>query len=124
MPTITLTPKENLAYRTIKMASTDAAAAVNVTGGAVTIYSISMGNAANAAIHLCLEDSAFTGGAVGTTAPSFIMRVANGATKTVNIPGGLTFSTGLNMWTKAEAGTAGTTAPAGGTVTVYFTTSI
>ena len=122
---LNVTPKENLSYRTVKLASTASAAQVNVTGGPVTIYSIIIVNAANSAIHTCFLDGSFdTTSAVGTTAPTMIFAVPNGQTNSMVIPEGLTFSTAMNIWTKQEAGTAGTTAPAGGTVTVYITTGV
>jgi len=122
---VNITPKENLSYRVVKLASTNAAANVNITGGTATVYSFIVTNAANTAISTCFYDGTFTSAsAVGTTAPTMIITVGAGATKTVLVPEGLVFSTAINVWTKQQPGTAGTTAPAGGTVTVYLSTGV
>jgi len=122
---VSLTPKENLSYRTVKLETTTAAAQTNITGGAVTVYSILVDNAATAVTYVKLHDGTFsTTDAVGTTAPTCIFRVPAQTKKTINIPSGLAFSTALNVWCEKNAGTAGTDAPTGGTVTIYFTTGV
>ena len=122
---LTVTPKENLSYRTVKHASVSSAAQVNVTGGAVTVYGITIVNGANTTIHTCfLDGSVDTTAAVGTTAPTMIFGVPTASTRTMMIPEGVTFSGGMNIWTKQEPGTAGASNPAGGTVTVYVTTGV
>ena len=122
---VSLTPKENLSYRTVKLTTTTAAAQTNITGGPVTVYSIQVDNAATAVTYVKILDGTFsTTDAVGTTAPTHIFRVAASSTRTINIPSGLKIATGLNVWCEKNPGTAGTTAPSGGTVTIYFTTGV
>ena len=119
-----ITPKENLSYRVVKLVSTDAAANVNVTEGATTVYSILVDNTSNTTVSTCFYDGTYTStSAVGTTDPTMIVTVPATTSRTVSIPEGLSFSTAINMWTKQEAGTAGTTAPAA-TVNVYLTTGV
>ena len=122
---VTVTPKGNLSYRVVKLASTNAAANINVTEGPTTVYSITIVNASSTAVSTCFYDGIFsTTAAVGATAPTTIVTVPNGVTNTVSIPEGLAFATSINIWTKQQPGTAGTTAPAGGAVTVYLTTGV
>lgn len=122
---VTVTPKGNLSYRVVKLASTTASANINVTEGPTTVYSITIVNASSTPVSTCFHDGTFsTTAAVGTTDPTMIITVPNAGTNTVAIPEGLAFATAINIWTKQQAGTAGTTAPAGGTVTVYLTTGV
>lgn len=119
-----ITPKENLSYRVVKLVSTDAAANVNVTEGATTVYSFLVDNTSGTAVSTCFYDGTFTStDAVGTTDPTMIITVPASTSRLVSVPEGLSFSTAINVWTKQEAGTAGTTAPAAA-VNVYLTTGV
>jgi len=85
---------------------------VAVQASSTTIYEIEIDNTANAA-----EDNYVkfynTAGAVtvGTTTPDMIIEVRQGVKRSVVIPDGLVFETGLAVATVTAGGTAGTTSP-------------
>ena len=85
---------------------------VAVQASSTTIYEIEIDNTANAA-----EDNYVkfynTAGAVtvGTTTPDMIIEVRQGVKRSIVIPDGLVFETGLAVATVTAGGTAGTTSP-------------
>lgn len=87
----------------------------NVTGTSGILYSISVDNSAGSAVHVKLNDGIAP--ELGSTAPQWIFKCHAQSTIKVEIPTGIAFSDGLNLWTTLTADSSGTTVPAG-TVTV------
>lgn len=89
-----------------------AAAAIAVATASKTIYQIEIDNSMNAA-----EDEYVkfynTAGAVvvGTTVPDMVIEMRGSAKKSIVIPDGLLFQTGIAVATVTTGGTAGTTPP-------------
>lgn len=87
-------------------------AAVSVQGSSTTIYQIEIDNTANAA-----EDNYVkfwnTAGAVtvGTTVPDMVIEVRQAVKRSIVIPDGLVYQTGLAVATVTAGGTGGTTSP-------------
>ena len=85
---------------------------VAVQASSTTIYEIEIDNTANAA-----EDNYVkfynTAGAVtvGTTVPDMVIEVRQGVSRTVVIPSGLVYETGVAVATVTTGGTGGTTSP-------------
>ena len=90
----------------------NANAAVSVVATAAVIYEIEIDNTANAA-----QDNYAkfynTAGAVtvGTTVPDMVIEVRQGTKRTLVIPEGLSYETGLAVATVTAGGTGGTTSP-------------
>ena len=85
---------------------------VAVQASSTTIYEIEIDNTANAA-----EDNYVkfynTAGAVtvGTTVPDMVIEVRQRVSRTVVIPSGLVYETGVAVATVTTGGTGGTTSP-------------
>ena len=86
--------------------------AVSVQGSSTTIYQIEIDNTANAA-----EDEYVkfwnTAGAVtvGTTVPDMVIEVRQAVKRSIVIPDGLVYQTGLAVATVTAGGTGGATSP-------------
>lgn len=87
----------------------------NVTGASGFLYSVSINNSSGSAVHVKLSDGSAP--ELGTTAPQWIFKCHTQETFKVEIPGGMEFTTGLNLWTTLLPASNDTTVPAG-TVTV------
>jgi len=104
-----------LSYFKIRVVQKDTSSAnsgVAVQASSTTIYEIEIDNTANAA-----EDNYVkfynTAGAVtvGTTVPDMVIEVRQGVSRTVVIPSGLVYETGVAVATVTTGGTGGTTSP-------------
>lgn len=86
--------------------------AIAVQASSLTIYEIEIDNTANAA-----QDNYVkfwnTAGAVtvGTTVPDMVIEVRQGVKRSIVIPDGLAYETGLSVACVTTGGTAGTTSP-------------
>jgi len=86
--------------------------AISVQASSTTIYEIEIDNTANAA-----QDNYMkfwnTAGAVtvGTTVPDMVIEVRQGVSRSIVIPSGLVYETGLAVACVTAGGTAGTTSP-------------
>lgn len=89
----------------------NANAAIVVKAASTVVHLVTIDNTANgAASYVKLYNNA---GAVtvGTTVPDEVILVPSSTSITVAIPGGKTFSTGLQVATVTAGGTGGTTSP-------------
>ena len=87
-----------------------ALAGTTIKSGSTVIYEIEMDNTANAATtYLRLYNA--TSQTVGTTVPDMILLCPASVARTVVIPSGLTFATGLGISSGTSATLATTTAP-------------
>lgn len=94
-------------------ADTDQAnSAISVKASSATIYEIEIDNTLNAAQdnYVKFYNSAGTP-TVGTTVPDMVIEVRQGVKRTIVIPDGLVFETGLAVATVTAGGTGGTTSP-------------
>lgn len=90
----------------------DATAETNIGPGASVLYILKVDNTANAsAASFCKLYNA-VGPTVGTTVPDLVLRVAGGATVSLEIPEGVSFGTGISYATVTAGGTGGITGPA------------
>src|SRR3990170_8808047 len=86
--------------------------AISVQASSTTIYEIEIDNTANAA-----QDNYMkfwnTAGAVtvGTTVPDMVIEVRQGVSRSIVIPSGLIYETGLVVACVTTGGTGGTTSP-------------
>lgn len=92
--------------------TSNANTAVSVVAASATIYQIEIDNTANAA-----QDNYAklfnTAGAVtvGTTVPDMVIEVRQGVKRSIVIPDGLAFESGIAVATVTAGGTGGTTSP-------------
>jgi len=109
-----------LSKRIVRETGLTATVALNVTGTAGVWYSLDIDNSANGHItYVRMWDSLDPTN--GTTDPDWIVSVAANTRKVVAAPGGSSYTVGLSMAAVREAGTAGTTAPAGAVVVQVVT---
>lgn len=86
--------------------------AVSVKGSSATIYEIEIDNTLNAAQDNYVKFYNTAGAVtVGTTVPDMVIEVRQGVKRTIVIPDGLVFETGLAIATVTAGGTGGTTSP-------------
>jgi len=86
--------------------------AVSVQAASTTIYEIEIDNTANAAQDNYVKFYNTAGAVtVGTTAPDMIIEVRQGVKRSIVIPDGLVYESGLVIATVTAGGTAGTTSP-------------
>ena len=86
--------------------------AIAVQASATTIYHIEIDNSANAAQDNYVKFYNTAGAVtVGTTAPDMIIEVRQGVKRSIVIPDGLSYETGLAICCVTAGGTAGTTSP-------------
>jgi len=86
--------------------------AVSVKGSSATIYEIEIDNTLNAAQDNYVKFYNTAGAVtVGTTVPDMIIEVRQGVKRTIVIPDGFVFETGLAVATVTAGGTGGTTSP-------------
>ena len=112
MATTITTQATPLSQRIIKITSLSTTPADHVTGTNGAWTSIAIDNSANGHItYLRVWDNVDPTN--GTTDPDWIISVAASSSSTVVIPGGAAFSNGISFSAQRDAGTAGTTAPAG-----------
>ena len=122
---VTTTPLGGLdgETRLIVPAAVTATAQVNIADGGVTIQHIQIVNSSTIAYLKFWNTDGRTAVTVGTTAPDMILVCKASATMHYTFVNGLDFfSTGVTVAAVQEAGTAGTTAPAG-TITLNMLVS-
>ena len=93
----------------------------NILGGAATIHSITLDNDANGSQINFVKFYNQTSVTAGTTPPDIVLKCdADEKNITFEIPGGITFNTGVSIYaTSSSGGTAGTSAP-GSDLTYYI----
>lgn len=107
-------------YKVIYSAALASGAEQNVTNGAATVYSLLVDNpGANNVVYLKLYDTIPDGGIVAAGQdPDYVFKIDLNSARQISFPAGLPISNGLSMRCVEEGGTAGTTAPSGGSVVV------
>lgn len=108
-------------YKVIHSAALASGAEQNVTNGAATIYSLFVDNpsAVNNVVYLKLYDTIPDGGIVADNSdPDYVFKIDLNSARQIAFPSGLPISTGLSLRCVETGGTAGTTAPSGGSVVV------
>ena len=96
----------------------ESAVYVDIAGKPVTLYAMTVVNAADAAIHVKLYNTAVV--VPGTTVPEAIFMVVNGTTRTFVTTDGLEFTAALSARAVTEAGTPGTTDPSSSCTVRFF----
>jgi|TARA_R110002110_G_scaffold89030_1_gene231899 hypothetical protein len=95
---------------TIVDTDTDENAVFDITGGTGSIYYIEAVNAwSGSSVFLKIYDLNVV--AVGTSDPIFVMKIPASTTKSVVIPDGIPFTTGLSFAATDQAGSAGAGTP-------------
>ena len=85
---------------------------VAVQASSTTIYEIEIDNTANAAQDNYVKFYNTAGAVtVGTTVPDMVIEVRQGVSRTIVIPSGLVYETGVAVATVTTGGTGGTTSP-------------
>lgn len=86
--------------------------AIAVQASSTTIYEIEIDNTANAAQDNYMKFYNTAGAVtVGTTVPDMVIEVRQGVSRSIVIPSGLVYETGLSVCCVTAGGTAGTTNP-------------
>ena len=86
--------------------------AISVQASAATIYEIEIDNTANAAQDNYVKFYNTAGAVtVGTTVPDMVVEVRQGVSRSIVIPSGLSYETGLAVACVTAGGTGGTTNP-------------
>tara|TARA_R110002167_G_scaffold180389_4_gene380595 strand:+ start:127 stop:507 length:381 start_codon:yes stop_codon:yes gene_type:complete len=94
----------------------------NVTGTSGRFYSVEIDNKSGSPIYARLYDGSAP--VLGTTAAHWVFpAVASQSVKRVEIPGGIPFSTSLNLWTTKLVASKDNTVPAAQGCTVTIITS-
>jgi len=119
--TVSAFTSTTLDYKIVKETASTSTPVNNVTGASGSLYSISVTNAASQPVYVKLVDS--TSSVPGTTAPSLMLKVANGTSLTWQVPGGVVFANGFSFWAVQLPGVGDSTAPSGGNVAVVLVTS-
>lgn len=114
--------KQTLAFtaslKLIRDTDVDETAENDVNAGAGTLYGIKINNSLNsAASFVKLYNNAAP--TVGTTAPDMVIKVKAGKTRSLLIPQGISFPTGISYACVTAGGTGGVTGPTSA-VTVEF----
>lgn len=90
----------------------NANAGVAVQASSTTIYEIEIDNTANAAQDNYVKFYNTAGTiTVGTTVPDMVIEVRQGVSRSIVIPSGLAFESGVVVATVTAGGTGGTTSP-------------
>ncbi len=94
----------------------------NVTGTSGRFYSVDIDNKSGSPVYVRLYDGSAP--VLGTTAAHWVFpAVAATSVTRVEIPGGIPFSTGLNLWTTKLVGSKDNTVPASSGCIVTIVTS-
>ena len=83
----------------------------NVTGSSGRIYSIHVDNVGGSPVYLKMYDGSAP--VLGTTSPMFNFKVGSQTAELFEMPGGVPFSTFLNIWTTRNATSLDATVPVG-----------
>lgn len=94
----------------------DATSENDIGPGAATLYILRVDNTANASQAVFTKLYNNVAPTVGTTAPDMVLRVAGGATVSVQIPEGISFGTGISYATVTAGGTGGIVNPTSDTI--------
>lgn len=93
--------------------SNNANVPISVKGSAGVMHSITIDNSANVAVsYVKMWDLAVGSVTIGTTVPDWIIKMPASTKRTIPIPDGLAFATGLSVATTTTALLAGATSPA------------
>ena len=117
----TVSPQASpLSQRLVKETALGSTDVLNVTGTSGSWWSLDIDNTANGHItYVRMWDNLDPTN--GTTDPDWIVSVDSNERRTITAPEGALFAVGLSMAAVRDAGTAGTTAPAGAVVVQMVT---
>ena len=117
----TVSPQASpLSQRIVKETALAATVVLNVTGASGSWWSLDIDNSANGRItYVRVWDNLDPTN--GTTDPDWIVSVDSNERRIIVAPEGAVFALGLSMAAVRDAGTAGTTAPAGAVIVQLVT---